>query len=172
MAPRQIANWLRAYDAAEISAEEFPQHAATRAVTSRCIIASPLPRCVQSAYALAPTRDIGIEDVFREAELPHAMWKFPHLPLSVWTVLFRVAWFCGYSANSESHSTATNRAQRAAERLIDLAREHKSVFLMGHAVMTALIARQLVRAGWVGPKRPTHRYWQYCVYRPPQGAPG
>jgi broad specificity phosphatase PhoE len=165
MAPCRLADWLRAYDEADVSVDDVPQLVSARAVESRCIIASPLLRCAQSARALAPTRDISTEEIFREVGLPHALWGFPRLPLSVWTVIFRVAWFCGYSANAESFSTATNRARCAAGRLIDLAHEHKSVFVMGHAVMTALIAKQLVQAGWTGPKRPTHRYWQYCVYR-------
>jgi len=103
--------------------------------------------------------------VFREAGLPHATWNFPRLPPSVWTLLFRVAWFLGYSANSESLSLAKNRAQSAATKLIELAEEHQSVFVMGHVIMTALIAKELVLKGWVGPKRPAHGYWQFTVYR-------
>jgi broad specificity phosphatase PhoE len=167
MAPRQLADWLRAYNEAEVAVEDVPRLVSARAAASGCIITSPLSRCVQSARAVAPTREIGTEDIFCEAGIPYSLWGFPQLPLSVWTILFRMAWFCGYSSNSESLSMATNRARCAAERLIDLAQEHKSVFVMGHAVMTALIAKQLILNGWAGPKRPVHRYWQYCVYQSP-----
>jgi hypothetical protein len=75
---------------------------------------------------------MGTEEMLREVGLPHAFWGFPKLPLAIWAIVFRVAWFCGYSANSESLSMARIRARSAAERLIDLARDHQSVFVMGH----------------------------------------
>jgi hypothetical protein len=87
------------------------------------------------------------------------------LPVAVWVGVFRAAWFCGYSANSESLAMARSRACSAAAKLIELAREHQSVFVMGHGIMTALIARQLTRSGWMGSKRPAHGFWQFSVYR-------
>jgi broad specificity phosphatase PhoE len=162
--PRQLADWIVAYNDAGVFAEEAPSD--LRAKADSCwIVSSPLLRCVRSAEALAPSRKITSEELFREVGLPHTLWRFPRLPVSVWTVIFRVAWFCGYSTNSESLSMARDRARTAAARLTELAREHESVFFMGHGIMTALIARELVLRGWVGPKRPAHGYWGFSVYR-------
>jgi len=36
---------------------------------------------------------------------------------------------------------------------------------MGHGIMNALIGKELIRSGWAGPKRPSHRYWHFGVYR-------
>jgi broad specificity phosphatase PhoE len=163
--PLELADWIRAYDAGEVFVEEVPEPTYSKAAQSGWMISSPLMRCVQSAEALSPSRKISSEDVFREAGLPHATWGFPRLPPSVWTLLFRVAWFWGYSANSESLSSARNRARNAAMRLIGLAEEHQSVFVMGHGIMSTMIAKELVLKGWVGPKRPAHGYWQFGVYR-------
>jgi broad specificity phosphatase PhoE len=162
--PRQLADWIRAYNAAGIYDDNIPLRTSTRAVDSGIIVTSPLIRCMQSARLLAPLRDIETEELIREAGIPYANWVFPRLPVPVWTILFRVAWFCGYSSNSESLLQATSRARSATDRLIDLAQQHQSVFVMGHGVMTALIAKQLVRRGWSGPKRPAHKHWQYCIY--------
>jgi len=164
---RQLSDWIRAYDAGGVFVEEVPMQIRAKAVQSGWIVSSPLLRCVQSAQALAPLQKICSEEIFREAGLPHALWGFPRLPVSVWTLVFRVAWFCGYSANSESPVMARGRAGIAATRLIELAREHQSVFVMGHGIMTALIAKQLTHKGWVGPMQPAHGYWQYSVYRNP-----
>jgi broad specificity phosphatase PhoE len=163
--PGQFAEWIRAYDQAGIFVEEVPPHIRAKAVQSPWIVSSPLPRCEQSAQALAPLRQIDKEELFREAGLPHAFWRFPRLPSSVWTVIFRAAWFCGYSTNSESLVMARNRARSAALRLIDLAREHQSVFLVGHGIINTLIAKELIRQGWMGPSRPAHRHWRFSVYR-------
>ena len=99
--------------------------------------------------------------------MPHCSWKLPVLPVRFWLVIFRIAWFCGYSRNTESSSEAAMRANVAADRLIDMARVHDSVFVVGHGIMTTLIARRLLRAGWCGPKRPVNTYWGYLVYRSP-----
>lgn len=163
--PRQLADWIRSYDAGGVIVDEVPAPTRARAVQSGWIISSPLLRSVQSARALAPSRNISSEELFREAGLPHASWDFPRLPPSVWTVLFRAAWFLGYSANSESLCLARSRARSAATRLIELDLEHQSVFVLGHGIMSALIAKDLIRRGWKGPSRPAHGYWQFSVYR-------
>jgi broad specificity phosphatase PhoE len=163
--PLELGDWIRAYDEGGVLVEEVPQQIRAKAAQSSWIVSSPLLRCVQSAEALASLQNINPEELLREAGLPHALWGFPRLPPSVWTVLFRAAWFLGYSANAESLGLAKNRARSAARRLIELAQEHQSVFVMGHGIMTALIARELTRSGWAGPKRPAHGYWQFSVYR-------
>jgi hypothetical protein len=163
--PCQIADWIRAYNGAEIFDDNVPPRTSKRAVESGIIVTSPLVRCVRSAQVLAPLRGINKEELLREAGMPYTVSDFPRLPLAFWIVMFRLAWFCGYSSNAESLSQATLRAASAADTLIDLAQQHQSVFAMGHGFMTALIARQLLLRGWSGPKWPTQRYWQYCVYQ-------
>lgn len=165
ISPRQLAEWIGAYDAGGVFIEEIPAQIRTKVEQSGWLVSSPLPRCAQSAGALAPRQMIISEEVFREAGLPHASWGFPRLPPSVWTALFRIAWFLGYSAHSESLATAQVRARCAANKLIELAREHQSVFVMGHGIMTRLIAKELVLRDWDGPSRPAHGYWQFSVYR-------
>jgi broad specificity phosphatase PhoE len=165
IAPRQIAGWIQAYNHAGIVDEDAPLKVCAKAAQSRVIVSSPWPRCLESARAVAPRRDIFSEDTLREAELPYSSWVFPRLPLTVWTVLFRLGWFCGYSTNSEPFAAARGRARSAAARLIEFAREHQAVFVIGHGVMNAMIARDLQRQGWIGPKRTAHGYWQFSVYR-------
>jgi broad specificity phosphatase PhoE len=163
--PRQLGDWIRAYDKGGVLVEEVPPSTRAQAALCGWTVSSPLPRCVESARALAPQRNIEFEELIREAGFPYALWGFPRLPLSVWTLVFRVAWSFGYSANSESLAMARIRAGNAAASLIELAREHQCVFVMGHGIMTALIAKELVLLGWVGPRRPAHRYWEFSVYK-------
>lgn len=55
------------------------------------------------------------------------------------------------------------RAGVAADKLVELARQHGSVFLVGHGIMTMLIARKL--RAWLGwPKRPVNNFWSFGVY--------
>ena len=165
IAAREIADWIRDYDMGGIFAEEAPAGSRAKAAECGLIVSSPLVRCMESAKALAASREISSDAAFREAGLPYAPWGLPRFPVAVWTTLFRIAWFLGFSVNSESRTAAAARARTAAIRLIDLARAHGSVFMMGHGIMNALIGKELIRSGWAGPKRPSHRYWQFGVYR-------
>jgi broad specificity phosphatase PhoE len=61
-----------------------------------------------------------------------------------------VAWHIGWSQGAESVREARKRAQRAAERLVELAREHRSVMLIGHGQLNRMITRALRRMGWHG----------------------
>lgn len=67
----------------------------------------------------------------------------------------------------ESVSQAEKRAHGAAMRLVLLAQENRSVFLVEHGIMTMLIAKHLLAMGWSGPKRPVMGYWQFAVYHGP-----
>ena len=163
--PHEVAEWVRAYNESGVVLGDPPRDVCAKAGGCGAILSSPLTRCVESARALAPSRDIVTQEALREAGLPYPSWGFPRLPPSVWIVLFRLAWFLGYSGNSESVAMAKSRARGAATRLIEIAGEHQSVFVMGHGIMTALIVKQLIEMGWVGPKRPAHGYWQFSVYR-------
>jgi broad specificity phosphatase PhoE len=169
IAPRQLAEWIGAYDGAGIVAEDPPRKACAKAAESSLIVSSTAPRCFESARAVAPRREILREDSLREAGLPFARWDSPRLPPPVWTALFRLCWFCGYSSNSESFVAATSRARSAAATLIELAQAHQAVFVMGHGIMNVIIARVLLRHGWIGPRWPAQGHWQFSVYR--NGAP-
>jgi broad specificity phosphatase PhoE len=77
---------------------------------------------------------------------------------------YRIGWFLGYSPNADSFKKANARAKLGAERLVALAKESRSVSLVGHGIINSLIAKHLVALGWLGPKRPAHGYWQANIY--------
>jgi hypothetical protein len=104
------------------------------------------------------------EEIFSEVDLPYSACRFPRLPVGVWAVVFRLAWFWGYSRHAEPVGSARIRARRCALRLVELAGQHQSVFLVGHGIMTTLIAKQLLLMGWSGPMRPRNRYWGFATY--------
>jgi broad specificity phosphatase PhoE len=143
----------RAYGAAGVTARD-----------AGCIVASDLPRSVQSARALANGREVLCESLFREADMPHGMWGWPLLPYRLWCAVFRVAWLCGFSGQAESRADAEARARDGSQRLMELARERGSVLLVGHGVINRLIARALLARGAMGPRRLANGYWSMDVY--------
>jgi broad specificity phosphatase PhoE len=167
ISPRQMKDWIECYNRAEIEAESIPVKTKDAATASGVVVSSTAPRCIQSIQALGCKAPIITETVFLEADLPYLTWRVPKFPASVWAVMFRLAWLRGFSANAESRPAAVLRAKIAADRLITLAQEHKSVFLMGHGVMAALIADHLRALGWVGSSRSPNKYWGFSVYHLP-----
>lgn len=162
--PGQMKDSIRRYNEADILIENVPAETIAAARSCDVVVCSTSRRCIQSARYLSQGNAFLAEDIFRKADLPHPSWPFPRLPLAVYGVIFRLAWCLGFSANAESRAQASARARVAAERLIGLAKDNGSVFAMGHAFMTILIARHLSAAGWVGRKRPFNKYWRFSTY--------
>ena len=146
-----FAQWLRVYDDAPLDPSAAPPAGLqARAAAAACVVTSTLRRARESAMLLAPNRTLLAEPVFAEAGIPARMpWRVALAP-RYWGFFARVAWLCGWSGGAESLRQARDRADRAAERLGELARAHGSVMLVGHGMMNRLIARALRRRGWRG----------------------
>ena len=164
--------WIGRYNNAGIVPQPIPEGALDAARISGIVVISSLRRARESAQTLCGDIAPLCESIFCEADLPFASWRHPKLPASVWAIAFRLAWFLGYSAGTESVRDANARARLAAERLTFLAGEYRSVLLVGHGILNALIARHLLKLGWVGPARPARGYWQFNVYLAANEAPG
>jgi broad specificity phosphatase PhoE len=167
MTPRALRRWIAEFNDGGILSGQIPQSTSFAAARCKVIVASTLRRSYQSAQLLASSQLVVTEDLITEAGMPNPSWPLPALPIAVWLVIFRIAWYCGYSHNAESISEASMRGQAAADVLIDIASAHGSVFVVGHGIMTTLIARRLLQTGWSGPRRPANAYWGHCVYRSP-----
>jgi broad specificity phosphatase PhoE len=163
IAPRELPDWIARYDGAGIVDE--PPDEAVRHAASALIVSSPTLRAMESARRLAQGRGIVTCELFREADLPHSLWRWPKLPPALWVALFRLAWFCGFDSRAETASMAAQRAGEGAEKLISLAQEAEAVFLVGHGVMNSLIAKQLLTRGARGPRLTHSRYWDCSIYR-------
>jgi hypothetical protein len=165
-APQDLSAWIGRYQSAGILPSEPPNEIKVYAEHSRLVSSTAL-RCVESARRISPLREILTDSLYREAELPHSLWKFPKLPPPIWALVFRAAWFCGFSAHAESYAEANVRAHFAAQQLVALARSSGRVLLMGHGIMNALIARHLRALGCRGSKTAAARHWGFSVYRLP-----
>jgi broad specificity phosphatase PhoE len=153
----------RAYDAADII--DAPPESSRRLVCShRVVVSSTLPRSIQSAHALGACTIHLSSPIFREINVPFFDHTSIKLPLRLWVPILRTLWLLGYSNNTESLPRARARAQAAANQLITLAREHKSVLLVGHGVLNHYIAKELLAAHWIGPGNPGRKYWAFGTY--------
>ena len=143
--------WVAAYDCAPLDPQRAPPASVrARVAATTCLATSELRRSLESAEALAPGRLVLSDPLFNEAAAPAAIpWRLALRP-DHWDARARIAWLAGWAGDVESFRAATARADRAAERLIGLARTHGSVTLVGHGMLNTLIARALRRRGWKG----------------------
>lgn len=157
--------WVEKYKTSGIDTEHQPPQAAIERA-NRCAftVCSNLPRSLASAKILGIVQIGSCDALIREMEMPHAAWHFPRLSLLVWSVFFRLAWACGYSANTESFKAAKERARGCAEHLADLASTHGTVLFVGHGLLNWFIGKYLKNIGWSRSGKLSGKYWEYSTY--------
>ncbi|MFH1811273.1 MAG: hypothetical protein ABIJ09_21215, partial [Pseudomonadota bacterium] len=106
-----------------------------------------------------------VDQVFREADLPTPTQRRLALGPHTWGAISRVLWLSGRNLDAEPVEVARGRARQGALLLAQAAAEHGTVLLAGHGFINILIARELRRQGWRGPRIPTRRYWDHAIYR-------
>lgn len=163
-----MKDWVEHYNAANVVVAERPEALRQLAGAAGTVVCSPLMRCVESRTGLGCDCRAEPDPLFAEAHLPYPDWPFPLMPARFWRITFRTAWFFGFARHTEPVSESRRRARAAADKLIELAQTHECVLLMGHKIMNALIARELLRRGWRGPALPLlSGYWQPSRYHKP-----
>lgn len=157
--------WIDQYNSASIKPESHPGTEAL-AVASECnwIISSDLTRSIDSASSLYSGQAIEQMPCVFEAGLPYGNSNLIKAKPKTWAVLFRVLWYLGYTNNSESRSAVKVRSQEATTELIEKARKHEAVILVGHGIFNRFIAKELGLQGFVTTKRLGSRYWDFGIY--------
>ena len=171
IAGREFGEWVRSFDQGGIKeAMLIPDEVRQLASTIGLVISSDLLRATQSAARLA--RKTVIDPDLREAGLVDSFRTSFRAPVSLWLAAARLAWRLDVTSSQEPIAAARARAQRVTDNVISLAREHRSVLVVGHGVFNSLIARRLRALGWSGPLVPPSRYWSVATYRPPHSKRG
>ena len=161
-----FSEWAAAYDSSELDVSSKPSdNVIYVASTANVVVCSELPRSIESARVLGIENITLCHSLFNEAGLPIAKWSYPRLSVRIWAIVFRLSWFFGYSNNSETLAEAKERASYATNKLIELAVEHHSVICIGHRIINRFIANELRERGWIGPKSPSKRYWEFGVFK-------
>ena len=161
---KRIADVVKAYNLSGVT-EEPPEEALQVVLKSRVVVCSHLSRSIQSARAMGVSDIHWSDEIYSEVAMPHFDSDNIVLPIGIWSVLMRIISVVGFSKNGESLSMAKKRAEIAASTLVNLAKSHGSVLLVGHGFMNYLIARALLSQNWTGPSRPARHYWGHAVYQ-------
>lgn len=165
--PKFRAHWLmptkgakRALDlyAASRVTEDMPSGMLDFRSSTNICITSTLARAIDSAKALG-FKDSIASDMFNESELPHPNRLLIPVPWSIFLLVFRLLWFCGFSFNCAGKSMDKKRARKASNYLSTLALENRMVMLVGHGIMNRLVCSELIQSGWKIDEKTGSSYW-------------
>jgi broad specificity phosphatase PhoE len=169
--------WLDREVACTIRADAQPSDELVALVAgSRHLLVSPLARAQATASAVLDRLPTGshpkvtTDDDLSEAPLPVLPVPRIRLPLDAWDVLCRTAWILGYSGNVEPRRQAVDRARRVAYRLGELT-PTGNVSVIAHGFTNLLVARELRRLRWTGPRLPNHANGATSTFRTPPITP-
>ena len=87
------------------------------------------------------------------------------LSLFSWGFWFKLACFLGYSNENKSYKESKEERMQGAKLLIGFAKEHDSVFLVGHGLKNMLIVKTLKKLGLKEEKKISNKNLGYGVYR-------
>ncbi|MEE9339043.1 MAG: histidine phosphatase family protein [Methylococcaceae bacterium] len=167
----RMPEWIEAYNSAGVKNETCQySFEKVRELTHKFIVCSNLTRSTHSAKIIGYQSPHLIDAIFCEAELPKFSIPVIRLTPHVWSMIFRVFWFAGVSTKAESLEAFKLRVSLAAEKLIQLAKNHDSVLFIGHGIINRFLAKELISEGWSGEEAPNgkkywgYKYWEYAVY--------
>lgn len=138
-----------AYDAAGIAADDVPPRALVGEIgPNGIVVASDLPRAIESAERLAPGEPIPVSPLLRETPL-EIPTKLPlRMPLAGWEALMHARWTLQIANGSDASPKDLTRAHAAADWLVSMSRDHSPVIAITHGVFRRLLADRLMTMGW------------------------
>jgi broad specificity phosphatase PhoE len=158
--PSEFRDWIGIYNQTGIADDSRPSAELIGEVGNAPVVAcSDYPRSIESAASLCPNCLPMISATFREVGRPLQGNLNIRLPLPIWDRLSIWLWKWNFIATDESIHAARQRAQAAARELVSLAHTHSQVLFVGHGMLNSLVARELRRQGWQGPRRVNDDYW-------------
>jgi broad specificity phosphatase PhoE len=164
---RAYREWWAKYEAGSLQhgqtpPDELRQHAHPEAL----FFSSERPRSAETAALIAAGRPVKSHAIFNEAPLPPPRWseRRRYLP-KTWNKFARLAWLIGHHHEGEEHVGETReRAEKAAEMLIEAAGDGRDVILAAHGWFNRMLRRPLARRGWRCIRDGGDGYWSFRIY--------
>ena len=156
--------WVEEYNHAPIDKTKPNQEVIALVKNADVVLASSLSRASDSLDLIdvVPTEK---NSLFDEIDLPSTNGTFLKLHTKTWLIILRFLMLSGFGKKSKVYKESKLRAIRASDYLIELAKKHKSIALMGHGGMNWLLGKALVKLGWECVEQGGgSKNWGYKVY--------
>ena len=162
-----MQRWRDATDAAGIAGHsQPPTDLVARVADTNFLMASDLPRAIESARRLAPGRPIETSPLFRESMTEIPKWLPLRWPLRIWRMANGTQWVYRILRGTDASPQELERIAAAARLLIERVEIHESVTVVCHGVFRRLLGRRLVQEGWTAePGRHSYANWSAWEYQ-------
>lgn len=161
----QFRQFVERYDAAKVAQRALPPLAVRQVVAQAdFVFSSNRPRAMHTAELLGVVVAPVINPEFREIEFPVDFPRHLRFSALIWSAIALVLWRIGYTSRSESLARSRARAKLAADLLENQSQGAASVVLVAHGGINRLIAKELRKRGWRGPRMPRSRHWGCTTY--------
>lgn len=159
-----FARFLKAYRTIGIMPNnERAARVAQQVPPDAIFLSSSLNRAMQTAKAVTGSADVKSDKRYSELSFP--LMRFPGTAkCSSWWRLNLLRLFVGFTGGPKNENHINRIKMRVREAVAQLIAEsaQKDVVLFGHGVMNYLLAKELVRAGWIGAPRFV-KHWDVLV---------
>jgi len=157
--------WWRLYDEAGLKpGQDAPKIIKTLAREADIVIASTLPRAIETAEMARGKKPDFLEPLMVEAGLPPPNLGYIRLKPRMWGILSRIIWVFGFSGEVESQKDAKIRAEKASHVLSDHAQGGKMVFVAAHGWFNRMMRAALKRRGFQCVEDHGDLHWSYRRY--------
>lgn len=160
----QMQAWVDEYNHAPIDKIKPNKELIALVKNVDVVLASNLTRTSDSLnlIAVVPSEK---NSLFDEIDLPSTNGTFIKLHTKTWLIILRFLMLSGFGKKSKVYKDAKLRAIRASDYLVELAKQHKAIALMGHGGMNWLLGKVLVTLGWECVEQGAgSKNWGYKVY--------
>ena len=156
---KALKQWEESYNNAPIHQDIKPDESLVVIVHSASyVLSSTLRRSLDSLSMLSVVPDEA-NPLFNEAAIPKLKGSVIKLKPVHWLLLFRILSLLGIGRWARTLKATKSDAHKAAERLIEISKEHQEIVLMGHGVMNWLIRKELSKQGWRSKGKERHSNW-------------
>jgi broad specificity phosphatase PhoE len=158
--------FVELYDAAGIRDEPPLPEALDAASRADRLVASTLPRAIESVRRLAPDRDADLTPLLREIDFESPQWLPLRLPIDVWDVMGHAIYT--YDIMRRRPTPALERAREATDWLLARLKKDSTLLAVTHGGFRRYLLATLVDRGWTPEfTRKAYHNWSVWSFRGP-----
>ena len=147
---QEVKQYYQDYNSSPVIAIN-PDVVSVKLNPNHVIYCSSMSRSQETALSIFGKRyPIVADTTFREFESKVISAKsIVKLPLPLWQLFNRGTWILGFNNRGiENYREAKQRAKRAAENLVKVAKEEETAILVAHGMLSGAISKELKKKGW------------------------
>ncbi len=146
MTSSQFEDWIRQYDEAEI----FHTDKQRTEIKWDLCYSSDFPRAVHTAEKIASCQIVETP-LLREVPLTAFFKTRRKLPFPIWNLVGRLAWLVSQSSQPETRKESRERAREFLDLISK--KEKKNSLVVSHGFFLYVLAKELKRQGYKGPRK-------------------